>query len=314
MSSLDPRRATAFGRYARDYDRWRPAYPDAAVDWLLPSAATRVADVGAGTGKLTGMLVARGLQVDAVEPDGDMLAVLQERWPQVRPHRAGADALPLDDASVDAVGWAAELAALDSRRRRHHAHEGPLVVASAPCPKPGMSGSSSVIASTATIQRSISAHRRASIAVACGWTSVSGMMGATRRQGRVPSMTLIARFSVDRAEPTEAAGMAADWVGLLIFSKTFSAGIKGSATTLFMSAGTDDGARAYVATERITGRVEGGQDGSVVVQHGGLESDPATWFGHIVPGTGTGGFAGWAGSARIQHDDEGAYFEIDLAG
>jgi hypothetical protein len=45
---------------------------------------------------------------------------------------------------------------------------------------------------------------------------------------------------------------------------------------------------------------------------GGLESDPASWFGHIVPGTGTGGFAGWTGSARIVHDDHGAYFEINL--
>jgi hypothetical protein len=31
------------------------------------------------------------------------------------------------------------------------------------------------------------------------------------------------------------------------------------------------------------------------------------------PGTGTGGFAGWTGSARIVHDDQGAYFEINLA-
>jgi hypothetical protein len=46
----------------------------------------------------------------------------------------------------------------------------------------------------------------------------------------------------------------------------------------------------------------------------GTQSDPATWFGHIVPGTGTGGFAGWAGSARIVHDDPGGYFEIDVAG
>jgi hypothetical protein len=44
----------------------------------------------------------------------------------------------------------------------------------------------------------------------------------------------------------------------------------------------------------------------------GLESDPHSWFGRIVPGTGTGGFAGWTGSARILHDDQGAYFEIDL--
>jgi hypothetical protein len=127
-------------------------------------------------------------------------------------------------------------------------------------------------------------------------------------------MTLVARFTVDGAEPTGATGLDADWVGMLIFRKTFTSGITGSATTLFMSAGTQEGARSYVATERITGRTDDGDEGSVVVQHGGLESDPGSWFGHIVPGTGTGGFAGWAGSARILHDDDGAYFAIDLAG
>jgi len=32
-----------------------------------------------------------------------------------------------------------------------------------------------------------------------------------------------------------------------------------------------------------------------------------------VPGTGTGDFAGWTGSARIIHDEQGAYFEINLS-
>jgi uncharacterized protein DUF3224 len=125
-------------------------------------------------------------------------------------------------------------------------------------------------------------------------------------------VTLIARFKVDGYEIRTVEGLAADWVGLMTFAKTFTAGIIGHATTLFMSAGSQEGSRSYVATERITGRLAGGREGSVTVQHGGLESDPATWFGHIVPGTGTGGFEGWAGSARIVHDDEGAFFEIDL--
>jgi hypothetical protein len=51
----------------------------------------------------------------------------------------------------------------------------------------------------------------------------------------------------------------------------------------------------------------------VTVQHGGLESDPDTWFGHIVPKTGTGDFTGWSGPARIVHDGQGPYFEITLA-
>jgi hypothetical protein len=126
-------------------------------------------------------------------------------------------------------------------------------------------------------------------------------------------MTLIARFTVDGFEPRQVPGVDGDWVGVLTFAKTFTAGITGQGTTLFMSAGTQEGSRSYVATARITGRADDGREGSVTVQHGGLESDPATWFGHIVPGTGTGDFAGWSGPARIVHDDQGAFFEIDLA-
>jgi hypothetical protein len=125
-------------------------------------------------------------------------------------------------------------------------------------------------------------------------------------------VTIIARFQVDSAEPCRVAGLEADWVGLMTFAKTFTSGITGESTTLFMSAGAQEGSRSYVATERISGRTADGLEGSVTVQHGGLESDPGSWFGHIVPGTGLGGFAGWSGSARIVHDDQGAYFEITL--
>ncbi len=125
-------------------------------------------------------------------------------------------------------------------------------------------------------------------------------------------MTLVARFTVEGAQPTHPADLEADWVGLLVFSKTFTSGITGTATTLFMSAGTEEGSRSYVATERISGRTDDGREGAFTVQHGGLESDPSTWFGHIVPKSGTDDFADWAGSARIQHDDVGAYFDIEL--
>jgi len=102
-SEVHARRARSFGALADAYDRWRPGYPDAAVDWLLPPGARDVADVGAGTGKLTGSLLARGLRVTAVEPDPAMLAVLARVHPAADPRVAGADALPLADASVDAV-------------------------------------------------------------------------------------------------------------------------------------------------------------------------------------------------------------------
>jgi hypothetical protein len=123
---------------------------------------------------------------------------------------------------------------------------------------------------------------------------------------------LIARFQVDGYEPRSVTGLEADWFTLLTFAKTFTEGIVGSAVTVFMTAGTQEGARSYVATERITGRTAEGE-GSVTIQHGALENDPDSVFGHIVPGTGTGVFAGWTGSARIVHDDQGPYFEIVLS-
>ena len=107
MSGPDPevhaRRARSFGALADAYDRWRPGYPDDAVAWLLPPGARDVADVGAGTGKLTGSLLARGLRVTAVEPDPAMLGVLSRMHPAADGRPGGADALPLADASVDAV-------------------------------------------------------------------------------------------------------------------------------------------------------------------------------------------------------------------
>jgi SAM-dependent methyltransferase len=103
VADVDQQRARVFGGLAAEYARWRPSYPDAAVDWLLPAGATRVVDLGAGTGKLTGLLLARGLRVDAVEPDPEMLVVLARLHPAATAHQAGADALPVPDASVDAV-------------------------------------------------------------------------------------------------------------------------------------------------------------------------------------------------------------------
>lgn len=96
-------RATTFGEVAEDYHRWRPSYPSAAVDWLAPAPPARVGELGAGTGKLTELLLARGLQVDAVEPDGRMLAVLGAHNPAARLHHADSTRIPIEDAALDAV-------------------------------------------------------------------------------------------------------------------------------------------------------------------------------------------------------------------
>ena len=96
--------STSFGTAAAAYAEHRPDYARAAVRWALESApGRRVLDLGAGTGKLTSTLVALGAEVTAVEPDPAMLAELRRALPAVRALPGSAEAIPLPDASVDAV-------------------------------------------------------------------------------------------------------------------------------------------------------------------------------------------------------------------
>jgi SAM-dependent methyltransferase len=98
------RHASSFGAAATAYAEHRPDYADAAVRWALdPAPGLRVLDLGAGTGKLTAALLATGADVTAVEPDPAMLAELQRALPKVRAVAGSAEAIPLPDASVDAV-------------------------------------------------------------------------------------------------------------------------------------------------------------------------------------------------------------------
>jgi SAM-dependent methyltransferase len=95
--------ARSFGPAAGRYERGRPPYPEAAVAWLLPDGARRILDLGAGTGKLTRRLAARGLDVTAVDPSDGMLDELRRVLPGVPAEIGTAEEIPLPDRSVDAV-------------------------------------------------------------------------------------------------------------------------------------------------------------------------------------------------------------------
>lgn len=93
----------SFGAVAGDYDRLRPEPPEAAVDWLVPPACHVAADLGAGTGLLSRALARKVPHVVAVEPDERMAAVLRSRSPGIRVLEGRGEAIPLPDASADAV-------------------------------------------------------------------------------------------------------------------------------------------------------------------------------------------------------------------
>lgn len=96
-------RAASFGGVADAYERARPGYPDDAVAWLAGDEPCDVVDLGAGTGKLTRSLVARGHRVTAVDPLEEMLVWLRHAVPGAIAVRGSAEAIPLPDGSADVV-------------------------------------------------------------------------------------------------------------------------------------------------------------------------------------------------------------------
>ncbi len=105
--SVHPVAASGFGRGAEDYELGRPGYPPEAVDHIFEAfnlgSDGSVLDLGAGTGKLTRLLVGRGIDIIAVEPVDAMAAILARTVPSVRRLAGAAEAIPLRDDSVAAV-------------------------------------------------------------------------------------------------------------------------------------------------------------------------------------------------------------------
>ncbi len=79
----DRRRGEVFDDVAQAYDDARSGYSPALVEAALErgglGAGSHVVEVGCGTGKLTELLVARGLEVEAVDPGPRMIEVARRR-------------------------------------------------------------------------------------------------------------------------------------------------------------------------------------------------------------------------------------------
>jgi ubiquinone/menaquinone biosynthesis C-methylase UbiE len=99
--------ARTFDETAEIYERARPGWPREALDHVSQELgvdrSAKVLDLGAGTGKLTRMLVDRFDDVVAVEPLDGMRAMLESLVQKAETQAGDAESIPLGDDSVDAV-------------------------------------------------------------------------------------------------------------------------------------------------------------------------------------------------------------------
>lgn len=104
---LDQWRRQELGQSFQDggehYHRVRPGYPAESADWIIPAGARTAADIGAGTGKFTALLVERGLAVSAVDPSPDMLDQLRVAYPAVAAGEGTAEETGLPGSAFDVV-------------------------------------------------------------------------------------------------------------------------------------------------------------------------------------------------------------------
>jgi SAM-dependent methyltransferase len=123
VTNVDPK--GRFSNRVDDYVRYRPGYPRAVVDRLRaevglgPGAV--VADLGAGTGIFTAILLDAGARVLAVEPNAPMRAAAEARFAgdaRFTSVDAGAEATTLPDESVDLVVAAQAFHWFDPARAR----------------------------------------------------------------------------------------------------------------------------------------------------------------------------------------------------
>jgi SAM-dependent methyltransferase len=104
---VHPTAATGFERSVEDYERGRPDFPAAAVDFLVErldvGPGRTLLELGPGTGKLTRLLAPTLARIVAIEPVAAMREALARNVPAAEVLDAVAEELPVQDDSIDAA-------------------------------------------------------------------------------------------------------------------------------------------------------------------------------------------------------------------
>jgi SAM-dependent methyltransferase len=108
MAAAEP--TERFSDRVNDYVKYRPTYPDEAIDRIVEAAellpGSVIADVGCGTGISSRPFLERGIRVIGVEPNDAMRAAAIEYlagFPHFTANAASAESTGVKDHSVDAI-------------------------------------------------------------------------------------------------------------------------------------------------------------------------------------------------------------------
>ena len=100
-----------FSGKAQIYNKYRSSYPTQCIDDIIATNPTNknmiIADIGAGTGKLTELFLKRGIKVIVVEPNNDMINIAKENLREyenlIKFKEEPAESTKIADNSVDIV-------------------------------------------------------------------------------------------------------------------------------------------------------------------------------------------------------------------
>ena len=120
-----PNPTDRFTGRVESYRRFRPTYPPAIVDLLRRECAlnsgSTIADIAAGTGILTELLLAEGFTVTAIEPNEEMraaCATLELQFPRLQVRSGTAEATGLPNHSTDFITVAQAMHWFDLEKSR----------------------------------------------------------------------------------------------------------------------------------------------------------------------------------------------------